>query len=423
MIAALLPLRLSGALLALAVLGMPSVRPSAALASATHVVAPDGDDRSRGSMSAPLRSLGEAARRARAGDRVLIRPGVYRESVEIVHDGRPDAPILFEAEEPGTVVISGETGGFQPQQWVGDHDPETRSGNPWVTLKGLVFRQIGERPAVRAATGWRIESCLFEQVGFGVNIRGNDVTVSASLFQDIDSPTAHAIVGAGGRNLRIADVTIRRINTKRLIASVANSAVTKFLGTDGLVVERLVSEDNVGPGLWLDTANRNFVIRNSVIRRNTGNAEGWEGPGIWIEYNRDARGRVHDNVVMANSSAGIELLESSGVVIENNVLLDNPACVAFRNMPRGEPPATLLGDLRIHGNLCGGWTTAAVATGPGLWDGFDATKHGIAIDRNRYLVPRAGGQAGPLFSWIGETAGSLAEATRKFGFEAQGLAQ
>ncbi|PWC62805.1 hypothetical protein TSH7_09040 [Azospirillum sp. TSH7] len=410
-------------LLALVLLSMPALCQSTAAASATHVVAPDGNDRNRGSAAAPLRSLGEAARRARAGDRVLIRPGIYTESVEIVHDGRPDAPILFEAEQPGTVVISGADSGFQPQQWAGDHDPDTRSGNSWVTLKGLVFREIGERPAVRASNGWHIDSCLFDRVGFGVNIRGNDVTVRASLFQDIDSPTAHAIVAAGGRNLRVTDVTIRRINRKRLIASAANSAVTKFLGTDGLVVERLVSEDNIGPGLWLDTANRNFVIRNSLIRRNAGNAEGWEGPGIWIEYNQDAHGQVKDNIVMANSSAGIEVLESSGVLIEGNVLLGNPACIAFRNLPRGEPPAPLLGDLQVRGNLCGGWTTAAVATGPGLWDGFDPTQHGIVINRNRYLVPQAEQQAGPLVSWNGKTAGTLADVVKTFGFESQGLAQ
>jgi hypothetical protein len=380
-----------------------------------YFVAPEGDDASAGTAAAPLRSIGEAARRAVAGDRVIIRPGLYEERVEVANQGSPARPITFEAETPGTAIVGGSSGGFQPMTWVGDHDAEAGSGNHWVTLRGLVFRGTGKTPAVRAATGWRIENVRFEDLGFGINIRGNDVVVSHSIFEDIDSADAHAIVAAGGRNLRFSDIVIRRVNGQRLIQAVDNSAVTKFLDIDGLLIERIVSEDNHGPGLWLDTNNRNFVIRNSLIRNNSGPTEGWQGPGIWIELNAASNGQIYGNTIIGNSSAGIEVMESSGLAIHDNILLDNPACIAFRNLPRGKNGGTILADIHVYDNLCAGWKTAAIATGIGNWEGFDPATHGIVVDRGRYLAT-----AGPLFSWNGIEVTTTEDATLRLGFEQNG---
>src|SRR3546814_3248805 len=78
-----------------------------------------------------------------------------------------------------------------------------------------------------------------------------------------------------------------------MIDQIARSAVTKFLETDGLIIENVVSEGNVGPGLWLDSHNTGFIIRNNVLKDNSGSSEGWEGPGLWIENNPRAGGRIY----------------------------------------------------------------------------------------------------------------------------------
>jgi parallel beta-helix repeat protein len=381
-------------------------------------VAPDGSDVAAGTAASPLKTLAEAARRAGAGDIVTIQPGMYEEGVSVAGSGMPGQPILFQAAEPGSVIITGENSGFQPALWAGDHDDFTASGNPWVTLRGLTFRNIGARPAVRAGNGWRIEDCRFEQIGFGINIRGSDVTVERSVFRDIESPNAHAIVGVGGRNLHLSDLVIQRVNHRKLIADVANSAVTKFIAINGLTVERLVSEDNVGPGLWLDTNNSNFVIRNNVIRHNAGDGVWWQGPGLWIEQNPAANGQIYGNTVIGNSGVGIEVMESSGLDIRDNLLLDNPVCISFRNLPRGGSGKSLIGAIQVHGNLCGGWTAAGITTGIGDWRGFDPIKNGVRIDGNRYLS--ASGQ--PLILWLDQPLRTLAEAA-EFGFEQHGFAQ
>lgn len=45
--------------------------------------------------------------RAKPGDRVVLAPGVYRESAIMTKSGTAEAPITLEAQEPGTVTITG----------------------------------------------------------------------------------------------------------------------------------------------------------------------------------------------------------------------------------------------------------------------------------------------------------------------------
>ncbi|QJE02941.1 DUF1565 domain-containing protein [Massilia forsythiae] len=69
-------------------------RPDAA-APATLYVAPDGDDANPGTRAAPLRSVGAAAARARAGATVRVAPGTYAENVKSTAPGSAAAPIRY----------------------------------------------------------------------------------------------------------------------------------------------------------------------------------------------------------------------------------------------------------------------------------------------------------------------------------------
>jgi hypothetical protein len=60
-----------------------------------------------GSQATPYASINEAAAVLRPGDICLIAPGVYRETVRPQCSGRAGVPIVFCAETPGTVTVSG----------------------------------------------------------------------------------------------------------------------------------------------------------------------------------------------------------------------------------------------------------------------------------------------------------------------------
>lgn len=65
------------------------------------------DDAGAGSAAAPLKTISRAAALVRAGDRVVVKAGVYREAVRLRHSGRPGAPIVFAADPPGGAVVTG----------------------------------------------------------------------------------------------------------------------------------------------------------------------------------------------------------------------------------------------------------------------------------------------------------------------------
>jgi Right handed beta helix region/Protein of unknown function (DUF1565) len=381
-------------------------------------VSPDGGDAGTGTRASPFRTIARAAEVARAGDIVRIRPGTYSDAVRVAGEGSRDQPIMFEAEVPGTVVLTGEDAGFAPLSWAGDDDVLLQSGNRWVTLRGLSFRRIGDRPAVRASSGWRVEDCVFEKLSIGVNVRGHDVTVTRSIFQDIDSQRAHAVVAYGGRNLRLSDLVIQRVNQQRLVEEISHSAVSKFLFVDGLVIEGVVSRDNVGPGLWLDSSNTNFVIRQSYVAGNQGDQYYWEGAGMWIENNPSANGQIYENVITGNSGAGIEIMESSDIAVHDNVLLGNDTCISLRNLDRGAENDGIR-DLRIERNVCGDWKSAGITTGIGEWANWQAASRRVTIDGGLYLVSP---EDAPIFHWLGEQAMTLQESRTKFGFAAGGVA-
>ena len=63
----------------------------------------DGD----GSKERPYRCINDAAKIAKAGDEIIVAPGVYREYVCPVNAGTKDAPVTYISEEPLGAVITG----------------------------------------------------------------------------------------------------------------------------------------------------------------------------------------------------------------------------------------------------------------------------------------------------------------------------
>ena len=79
---------------------------SMGLAAELHV-SPDGDDKNPGTKEKPLRTLKESSARAKAGDTVILRGVVYRETLVARRSGTPKQPIVFAAAKGEKVVITG----------------------------------------------------------------------------------------------------------------------------------------------------------------------------------------------------------------------------------------------------------------------------------------------------------------------------
>src|SRR5690349_15787633 len=75
--------------------------------AATYYVSPDGSDTAPGTEPAPWRTLQHAVDTMKPGDTTLIKPGIYRENVQIRHGGTPQDPIALAALPGARAIISG----------------------------------------------------------------------------------------------------------------------------------------------------------------------------------------------------------------------------------------------------------------------------------------------------------------------------
>ena len=106
----------------------------------TFYVAGNGDDRDQGTRRKPWRTLGFSMARLRAGDRLFVRGGTYRERIKLrPRGGRPDARIVVQAFPGERPVVVG-------QFWLGDARYWTVDGinvtwatdNPSTVLKAVL---------------------------------------------------------------------------------------------------------------------------------------------------------------------------------------------------------------------------------------------------------------------------------------------
>ncbi len=70
-----------------------------------YYLSSDGDDSRPGDRDAPWRSIERANSELGPGDTLVFLPGEYAGTIDPVRDGRHGAPIVFRAEEPGSVRI------------------------------------------------------------------------------------------------------------------------------------------------------------------------------------------------------------------------------------------------------------------------------------------------------------------------------
>jgi hypothetical protein len=80
---------------------------SRTLLSTSWFVSPSGSPSNPGTISAPFKTIQQAANVAQAGDKVEIRAGIYHETVAPQHAGTASAPIIFEAYNGESVTVSG----------------------------------------------------------------------------------------------------------------------------------------------------------------------------------------------------------------------------------------------------------------------------------------------------------------------------
>ena len=223
------------------------------VAAIIYHVGPAGSDAAPGSALQPFRTIQRGADAARAGDTVLIAPGIYRErAISIRNGGTAAAPVTFRAAGGGRSIIDHglqvatwtEAGG---QTWAGQAIFPAGEAAATSIVERVVIAGVSYRKALTAVPQARGDFTV-DAAGRitvwpqdGATPAGRDVMV---LAEKADSPSG-IYVWDNGRGGSIANVVF-----DGLVHRAGNSAIwgARF-----------------GPA---GTVNRNLTIRNCEIAFN-----------------------------------------------------------------------------------------------------------------------------------------------------------
>jgi hypothetical protein len=404
-----------------AVLAFSGIRASAQAGvteSQTHylyVDAQSGSDMLAGSKAAPLRTLQAAVDQAEAsvanniGTKIVVNPGVYRESLNLGGSSSTGATFTIQAAVTGSVVLDGsdvlsswsrQSSGIYthvwtpnlgtcgiPAGWPGSIAPIARR-TEMLFVNGIPMTQVMAESELRPGTFYVNESSnlmyLDPPSGTNVgsanieaavrrnllNIAGqNHVVVRGMVFRHaascintpgvtinnssnvlIDSVQAEwnnwGGIGVFGSNYVTVQNSVANYNGGVGFMSANDQNVlfrfnqsdynnwrgaqaglydwgmggTKFMFMRNTTVQNHFSYRNQAQGLWFDTDNKNVTINNATLSENLMAAlqiEANEGP-VLVE-----------NSHVCSSGAGINLLNSEKVTIQNNALYNNSGTGIF----------------------------------------------------------------------------------------------
>ncbi|MEJ1936231.1 right-handed parallel beta-helix repeat-containing protein [Nostoc sp. NIES-2111] len=300
---------------------------SASVASArTIYVAPNGTDDATGTSVWPIRTINQAVKVAVAGDKIIVRDGVYQEIVQVWKGGTKTRPLQIVAEHKGLAVIQG-------------------TGTPWdtdlvaITADNVQFSGFTVRGSTRSGISvWKASDVL---------VADNTVTESQRAGIWVGAPglgqsTRVRIIGntvinnclensdlswTGGWPRAIAvDVSTVATISKNVVAQNYGEGIG-LLSTQNAKINKNSVFDNFSVEIYLDNAPQSTVTQNIVFSTadtsffRTGNP----AYGILIAneatefYMPSRKIRVTGNTLIGSGTATYVGVDHQGSLIESTI--------------------------------------------------------------------------------------------------------
>ncbi len=334
----------------------------------TIFVDSNGNDANNGTKLSPYRTLKKAALEAEAGTTVLIRKGIYKEKLSVIHSGTRLNPVIFKAYENEEVILSGES----MKNTVDDATLVTIKNKNYITISGftiqdLTTKQLDETVMGIYVTGSsshitlannhvkRIKTFAEDGNGHGIAVYGtgsmrdiNIVGASESLVLNgnIDGFTIENNVVRRSNNIGIDLIGFEGISNDKKMDYVRNGVVKNNQVSEiSSYGNPAYGENYAAGGIYVD-GGKNITIENNILYKND----------IGIEVTSEHANRYADNIKVLNNTVynnfftGISIggydEERGGT--KNSTISHN---IIYRNDTKGLNGGQLLLQYDTHNNV------------------------------------------------------------------------
>ena len=361
-------------------------------------VAPGGSDSNPGTAERPFATISKAAETARAGDRVQVRAGIYRERVVFPHSGEPGKPIVFTGErgkngEWLTVVDPGvHVTGWEPAPEVGpgvyktsalpfnpcamnlDGQHLARIADRWMQMdKGTPppaapLPRIGnylerEREKFGGFSHFRLAPDAVTDLG---SVRGGKICywdgvevlygyldgVTYIRFRNGDDPRGKQLSAAGPGPAVLIDNRSHLVVRDFEIRGAEFSLVIQGREAANNVIEHNYMKNGRGRVLVTGGAARNVIAHNRMTLNYIGHRPGVTNSHIYEEFKHLVGGNMSDDQGITVSQAG-----------PDNVVRDNRLDKGLIGIAVNE---TLRA--RVYRNVISGMSSIGLLTERGAYD-------------------------------------------------------
>lgn len=239
-------------------------------------VSPDGNDANSGTKSSPWKTLTKAAKEAHPGETIIIRGGVYTQSLEPIRSGTKKDPVTFKAYPEETPVIEGVEYGI------------AIFNTNYVRFQGFEVRRCFKGFYSEGAnTGCQLKySSFHDNKATGIHWRDmkNGLVLGNQVYRN----------GAEGLNVTESSHNLIKSNNVH---------------------------DDIIDGIYVDLSTHNRIEHNTV-RDHVWSAEHTDGIQLWQSPENSIRSNHVYNTVPYQGSGGMGIFveESPKCLIANNVV-------------------------------------------------------------------------------------------------------
>lgn len=303
----------------------------AASADAANLyVSLSGNNANAGTLAAPFRTLNWASVKAKPGDVVYVRGGVYNETVNIMSRGTATAPILFTAY-PGEKPVYDGTGLPGPVLF-------SLNQTLYVEASGFEVRNASNI----AVSGWMTKHTSFinnvvhdavrNGIYFGYDSPGmsSDAVIEGNLvYNCVKENSNHAMQGGWASTVTINHTERARVEGNKVWNN-DGEAIAVILSNNVTVIAN-ETYDNYSQGVFLDNARYNVVDGNLIY--STGNTryfrDGYPGMGIaianeWYDYsNPSTDNKIINNIVINTRWGFLYGNFQAGGGLKNTIVANN----------------------------------------------------------------------------------------------------